>query len=137
MTAYVFMRKINLSTIIKHTNMLKINRAIYFLFASLLIITACKKSIPDPEFTTGDTPRIFQLGDNFRTSYIINEGDTASYDGLLFSPAGKVKITWTVNDSVASTDTVFHFAPKTGGEFKIVLTATYNGLSSIRTSTVL
>jgi hypothetical protein len=117
--------------------MLQIKRVIYFLFASLIVLSACKKNISDPEFKDGDSPRIFQLGDNFRTSYVLNQGDTAHYTGLLFSPAGKVKISWKVNDVVTSTDTVFHFVPTTGGEFKIVLEASYNGLTTIRTSTVL
>lgn len=117
--------------------MLPIKKVFYFLSASLIVLSACKKSISDPEFTEGDSPRIFQLGDNFRTSYILNQGDTAHYTGLLFSPAGKVKIAWKVNDAVASTDTAFHFVPTTGGEFKIVLEASYNGLTTIRTSTVL
>lgn len=117
--------------------MLQIKRIVYFLSASLIVLSACKKTISDPEFKEGDSPRIFQLGDNFRNSYILNQGDTAHYTGLLFSPAGKVKITWKVNDVVASTDTVFHFVPTGGGEFKIVLEASYNGLSTIRTSTVL
>lgn len=117
--------------------MLQIKRIVCFLSASLIVLSACKKTISDPEFKEGDSPRIFQLGDNFRTSYVLNQGDTAHYTGLLFSPAGKVKITWKVNDVVASTDTVFHFVPTGGGEFKIVLEASYNGLSTIRTSTVL
>ena len=117
--------------------MLQIKRTLYFLSASLIVLAACKKTISDPEFKEGDSPRIFQLGDDFRTSYILNQGDTAHYTRLLFSPAGKVKIAWKVNDVVASTDTVFHFVPAGGGEFKIVLEASYNGLTTVRTSTVL
>lgn len=117
--------------------MLQLNRFLYFLFASLILFAACKKNITDPEFKEGDTPRIFQLGDNFRTSYILNEGQSAVYNGLLFSPAGKVNISWKVNDVVKSTDTAFTFTPIGGGEYKIVVEAEYGGLKTIRTSTVL
>jgi hypothetical protein len=123
--------------IFKTNYMLQLNRFLYFLLAACFLLTACKKDIADPTFKEGDMPRIFQLGDNFRTSYILDEGQSAVYNGLLFSPAGKVNITWTVDGVVKSTDTAFTFTPTTGGEFKIVLTAEYGGLKSIRTSTVL
>jgi hypothetical protein len=77
------------------------------------------------------------LGDNFRSSYILDEGQSAVYNGLLFSPAGKVKISWKVNGVEKSTDTAFTFKPTAGGEYKIVLEASYGGLTSTRTSTVL
>lgn len=117
--------------------MLQLNRFLYFLFASVFFISSCKKEIADPEFKTGDSPRIFQLGDNFRTSYILNQGESAVYNGLLFSPAGKVNISWKVNDEVKSRDTAFTFTPVAGGEYRIVLEAEYGGLKTIRTSTVL
>ncbi len=117
--------------------MLQLNRFICLLLATGLVLSGCKKEIVDPEFGEGDTPRIFQLGDNFRTSYILNEGESAVYNGLLFSPAGKVKISWKVNDEVKSSDTSFTFTPAAGGEFRIVVEAEYNGLKTIRTSTVL
>jgi len=117
--------------------MLQQNKFICFLLAAVLLIAGCKKEIDDPEFGEGDMPRIFQLGDNFRTSYILNEGESAVYSGLLFSPAGKVKISWKVNDVVKSTDTTFTFTPDTGGEFRVVVEAEYNGLKTVRTSTVL
>ncbi|MEO5893657.1 MAG: glycosyl hydrolase family 18 protein [Ferruginibacter sp.] len=117
--------------------MLQQNRLIYFVFATLLLLGACKKNIPDPEFVEGDSPRIFQLGDNFRTSYILNEGESANWSGLLFSPAGKVNISWKVDGVVASTDTIFNFKPTAGGEYKIELEAEYKGLKSVRTATVL
>lgn len=121
----------------KYKKVVRINPVIYYFLTLLTVFSACRKATSDPEFTTGDSPRIFQLGDNFRASYIINQGDTASYTGLLFSPAGKVKISWKVNDAVVSADTVFRFVPATGGEYKIVLEASYNGLTTVRTSTVL
>ncbi len=108
-----------------------------FLFAGLIIIQSCKKDIAkDPEFGEGDYPRIFFLGDRFPASLIINEKDTAVYDNLKFSPAGKVTINWYVNDEVKSHDTTFNFVPSTGGEFKIKLEVIYNGLTSVRTSDV-
>lgn len=117
--------------------MLYRNKFFLSFLAALLIMTGCKKEIADPVFKDGDSPRIFQLGDNFRTSYILDEGQSAVYAGLLFSPANEVKISWKVNDVVVSTDTTFTFTPTTGGEFKIVLEAEYKGQKSIRTSTVL
>ncbi|MBO9632690.1 MAG: hypothetical protein J7578_06190 [Chitinophagaceae bacterium] len=102
-----------------------------------MILFGCSKKIDDPAFGEGDMPRIFQMGGNFRSSYIIEEGQSAVYSGLLFSPAGKVKISWKVNDKVVSSDTIFTFKPTGGGEFHIVLEAEFNGLVTTRTSTVL
>jgi hypothetical protein len=118
-------------------NMRQQHKLLSFLLLAFAIVTGCKKEIKDPEFGEGDVPRIFQLGDNFRTSYILDEGESAVYNGLLYSPAGKVNISWKVNDEVKSTDTSFTFTPTTGGEFRIVVEAEYNGLKTIRTSTVL
>jgi hypothetical protein len=117
--------------------MLQQYKFICFFLATVLLVSGCKKDIADPEFGEGDSPRIFQLGDNFRASYILNEGESAVYKGLLFSPAGKVNVSWKVNDEVKSNDTSFTFTPTAGGEFRIVVEAEYNGLKTIRTSTVL
>ncbi|MBC7868258.1 MAG: hypothetical protein H7X88_12055 [Gloeobacteraceae cyanobacterium ES-bin-316] len=117
--------------------MVQLNKIIYFFFASVLLLASCAKDIADPEFKEGDSPRIFQLGDDFRTSYILNEGESAIYNRLLFSPAGKVNISWKVNDVIKSTDTAFTFTPTAGGEYKIVVEAEYGGLKTLRTSTVL
>ena len=116
----------------------KLIKIALFLFAGMLVMNACKKDIAKtPEFGEGDYPRIFYMGDRFPASLIIDAGDTAVYDNLKYSPAGKVTIDWSVNDEVVSHDTTFNFVPKTGGEFKIKLSVTYNGLTSVRTSEVL
>ncbi len=116
----------------------KIIAIVLFLFSGILIMQSCKKDIAkDPEFGEGDYPRIFFLGNQFPASVIINENDTAKYNNLKFSPAGKVTINWYVNDVPESHDTAFNFVPTSGGEFKIKLEVVYNGLTSIRTSDVI
>lgn len=116
----------------------KLIKILLLLFSGAVLINSCKKDIAEtPEFGEGDYPRIFYMGDRFPTSLIINAGDTAVYDNLKYSPAGKVTIDWYVNDEIISHDTTFNFVPTTGGEFKIKLAVTYNGLTSIRTSEVL
>ena len=115
----------------------RLYKFILLLIATGIVMPGCKKKIDDPVFAEGDMPRIFQMGGNFRSSYIIDEGQSAVYSGLLFSPAGKVKISWKVNDKVVSSDTIFTFKPTGGGEFHIVLEAEFNGLVTTRTSTVL
>ncbi|MDE1191826.1 MAG: glycosyl hydrolase family 18 protein [Arachidicoccus sp.] len=82
-------------------------------------------------------PRIFDNGRVFSSSSIINEGDTAKFIDLQYTPVNKVQIKWFVNDSLASTDTAFSFCPKTGGEFSIKLVVTYNGDTSSRQTSVL
>ncbi len=117
---------------------LKFSKIAFFLFFGTALLQACKKDIAkDPEFETGDYPRIFYLGERFPASIIINEGDTATYTDLKFSPAGKVKINWYVNGEVKSNDTLFRFIPTAGGEYKILLEADYNGAKSVRTSEVI
>lgn len=112
-------------------------RQALLLLAVLVLGAACNKKIADPDFKEGDMPRIFQLGDNFRTSYILKQGESAVYNGLLFSPVGKVNISWKVNGELMSTDTAFTFTPTSGGEYKIILEAEYAGLTTVRSSTVL
>lgn len=115
----------------------KIFKVGFFILTALVLIQSCKKEIAkDPEFGAGDYPRIFYMGDQFSASVIINQNDTAVYNNLKFSPAGKVTINWYVNDEVKSHDTLFTFVPTTGGEFKIKLEVIYNGLKSVRTSDV-
>lgn len=108
------------------------------ILSGLIVLVACKKDLaPEPEFGEGDYPRIFYQGDVFPASVIIEENDTAVYDNLVFSPAGKVNIKWLVNDELMSEDTVFNFVPSAGGEFNIKLEAEYNGLISTRVSQVI
>ncbi|PVD52494.1 hypothetical protein DC498_10340 [Terrimonas sp.] len=116
----------------------KILHCSLWLILSAISIMGCRKDLaPDPEFGEGDYPRIFYLGDQFPSAVVINEGDTAKYNNLQFSPAGKVNITWFVNDGVSGTDTSFNFVPQAGGIFNIVLEAEYNGLRSVRRSQVI
>lgn len=114
---------------------------IALLGAVLLAIfqTGCKKDhIKDPEFGTGDYPRIYDETNTFFSPIrVISMGETTSYNNLSYSPAGKVKIAWKVDDEVKSTDTAFSFTPTTGGEFTISLEVAFNGLKSTRSSKVL
>lgn len=120
---------------LKHYNLLTIICLVLF---TNLLLQSCRKDIAkDPEFGESDYPRIFFLGERFPASVIINEKDTAVYNNLKFSPAGKVNITWYVNDQPNGHDTIFNFVPATGGEFKIRLEVEYKGLKSVRTSDVL
>ncbi|AXY77986.1 hypothetical protein D3H65_30090 [Paraflavitalea soli] len=104
----------------------------------IMLLQACKKDIADnPEFGPGDYPRIFYAQGNFPQAIIIDQGGSAKYGGLTYSPAGKVKISWKVNDEVKSNDTSFTFVPTTGGEYSIKLEVELNGLVSTRSSQVL
>lgn len=103
-----------------------------------LLLAACNKDIADdPEFGPGDYPRIFYAQGNFPQAVIINQGQTATYGGITYSPAGKVKINWKVNDEVKSNDTTFKFTPTAGGEYSIKLEVELNGLVSTRSSQVI
>lgn len=103
----------------------------------VLLPIACKKDIAEsPEFGEGDYPRIFYAQGNFPQAIIINLGGSARYGGLTFSPAGKVKVSWKVNEEVKSTDTSFTFVPTAGGEYDIKLEVEHNGLISVRNSQV-
>jgi hypothetical protein len=105
--------------------------------ACIILLHACKKNIAnDPEFGNGDYPRIFYAQGSFPQALIIDQSQTAKYGGITYSPAGKVKISWKVNDEVKSTDTSFAFVPTTGGEYNIKLEVEYNGLVSTRSSQV-
>lgn len=114
-------------------------KKLYILLVISVVLFSCSKNrIDDPEFGEGDYPRIFDILNVFNTpTMIINAGDTAKYNGLLFSPVGKVKVTWKVDGEVKSTDTAFAFSPDAGGEYTVDLEVEFNGLKSYRSKKVL
>ncbi|RAJ10914.1 GH18 family chitinase [Chitinophaga skermanii] len=117
-------------------------RKIYHLLilAAILVIgNSCNKNdVSDPGWKPGDQPRIFDQKNVFQTpSHVINGGESVAFTGLLFSPAGQVKVSWKVDGKEVSTDTAFTFTPTTGGEFALTLEATYGGLASVRSTKVL
>ena len=104
----------------------------------LVLFAGCKKNdVAQQEKDNPIAPRIFDNGRVFAGAYIINEGDTAKFTGLQYTPADKVKINWMVNNKPTATGTSFNFKPTTGGEFTIKLVVTYNGDSSVRSTKVL
>jgi len=104
----------------------------------MLVLQGCKKDeAKKQEADNPYTPRIFDNLRKLGAPQIINEGQTAVFNGLAFSPAKQVKISWKVNDKEMSTDTAFNFKPATGGEFTIKLDVSYNGETTSRTTKVL
>lgn len=103
------------------------------------VVAGCKKG-QEADVDDNFHPRIIDNGGVFTVpNRIINEGQSAIYSGLTYSPKPleKTKISWKVNDQVVSTDTAFTFTPTTGGEYEIKVEATYNGQTSTRISKVL
>ncbi|MHA4806546.1 glycosyl hydrolase family 18 protein [Flavitalea flava] len=105
----------------------------------LVVLGACKKDdISKQEAQDNFFPRIFDNKNVFlNSSTIINEGDTSRFTGLSYSPAGQVKVSWSVNDKVMSTDTAFYFKPDSGGDYTVTLEVDYNKQKTSRTSHVL
>lgn len=81
------------------------HKKLYILLVIFMALLSCDRNrIDDPEFGEGDYPRIFDISNAFTTpTMIINAGDTVKYNGLLFSPVGKVKVAWKVDGEVLST----------------------------------
>ncbi len=103
-----------------------------------MIFTGCKKDeVKSQESANPYFPRIFDNLRKLSAPQIINEGATANFNGLQFSPANKVKISWKVNGKEMSSDTAFAFKPTAGGEYIIKLDVTYNGDSTSRQTKVL
>ncbi len=115
------------------------HKKLYILLVSIFVLAACGKDrIKDPEFGPGDYPRIFDIQNAFMSPVrILEQGQTADYKGLVYSPGGKVNISWKVNGEEKSKDTVFSFTPAAGGEYTISLEVELNGLKSQRSSKVL
>lgn len=113
-------------------------KKILYLIFPLLVMLGCKKDDNEAE---GDFhPRIFDQGLVFQSPVrIIQEGQSAVYNRLLFSPVpgAKTNVSWTVDGKVVSTDTAFTFTPTKGGEFEIKLEAKFNGQTATRLSKVL
>lgn len=104
----------------------------------LMAFAGCKKDeVKDQEAANPYFPRIFDNLRVFGSNQIIDEGKTADFSGVLFTPAKKVKISWQVNGKETSTDESFKFTPTAGGEYTIKLVATYNGDSTSRQTKVL
>ncbi|MDF2192447.1 glycosyl hydrolase family 18 protein [Paraflavitalea sp. CAU 1676] len=123
--------------IIQHKR-LTIYLTLIVMIGCVAALAACNKDIADdPEFGPADFPRIFYAQGNFPQAIILNQGETAKYGGITYSPAGKVKISWKVNEEVKSSDTTFNFTPTAGGEYNIKLEVELNGNISTRSSQVI
>lgn len=108
------------------------------IFSMLVLFSACKKDeAKQQEENNPYTPRIFDINRVMAAPQIINEGQTANFTGLLFSPANQVKVSWKVNDKEVSTDTAFKFKPVGGGEFTVKLDVSYGGQTTSRQTKVL
>jgi hypothetical protein len=108
------------------------------LFMLVMVATGCKKDVAkEQEDANPLQPRIFDILREFSGAQIIDEGDTAKFQGIEITPASKATISWTVDNVEVSKDKKFSFAPKKGGEFTIKLKVTYNGDSSVRSTKVL
>ncbi|HVW59701.1 MAG TPA: glycosyl hydrolase family 18 protein [Puia sp.] len=108
-------------------------------WAFLAILTGCKKDeVARQAENDNFFPRIFDNRNVFlNPSSIINEGDTARFNGLSYSPSGQVAISWKVNGKQLSTDTAFNFKPDSGGDYTVTLEVTYRNQLTSRTSHVL
>lgn len=108
------------------------------LLVILIMFSGCKKDkVKQQEADNPYTPRIFDNLRIFAAPRIINEGETANFTGLAFSPASKVQISWKVNDKEMSTDTAYKFKPAAGGEYTVKLDVTYQGTTTSRSTKVL
>ncbi|WP_419801175.1 glycosyl hydrolase family 18 protein [Mucilaginibacter sp.] len=113
-------------------------RSIPVFLVIFIMFSGCKKDeVKQQEADNPYTPRIFDNLRIFAAPRIINEGETANFTGLAFSPASKVKISWKVNDKEMSTDTAYKFKPAAGGEYNIKLDVTYQGTTTSRSTKVL
>ncbi|SDF52168.1 Chitinase, GH18 family [Mucilaginibacter pineti] len=103
-----------------------------------MVLSGCKKDeVAQQEAANPYSPRIFDKLRIFAGSRIINEGETAKFTGLAFSPASKVQISWLVDGKQMSTDTAYQFKPDAGGEYTIKLNVVYNGDTTSRQTKVL
>jgi Glycosyl hydrolases family 18 len=114
------------------------NKGLLVMLFLFILFAGCKKNdVAQQEKDNPIAPRIFDNKRVFAGAYIINEGDTAKFTGLQYTPADKIKISWMVNNVPTASGTSFDFKPSAGGEFTIKLVVTYNGDSSVRSTKVL
>jgi hypothetical protein len=113
----------------------------YFLFIVLISCCAffqgCKKEEADEQAKGQSfTPRIFNEIIAFPESRdsvrVMNVGDTLPFNGLQYSPGGKVKIAWKVNDSTVSAAESYSFVAKAAGDFRIRVEVSYEGTTISR-----
>ncbi|MCK7555150.1 glycosyl hydrolase family 18 protein [Chitinophaga sedimenti] len=82
------------------------------------------------------TPRIFNFASLFPehpdSIRILNIGQTMSFTGLKFSPAGKASLSWKVNDKEVATGETYEFTPTQGGDYIISVNASWEGKTATR-----
>ncbi|TZF81518.1 hypothetical protein FW774_18370 [Pedobacter sp. BS3] len=106
---------------------------------SLFAFNGCKNG-EEMQIDDNFHPRIFDNNGVFiARTRVINQGQSAVYNGLTFSPKPfeKTKIVWKVDGQQVSTDTAYTFTPTAGGEYELRVEATYNGQTSTRISNIL
>lgn len=104
---------------------MKVFKFSIFFASLLLLIFSCNKDqsvVEDQAKNDHFYPRIFNDLDLFpSTSSVIAEGDTVSFTGMQYSPADKIRISWTVNGIEKSTDKNFFFVGGSAGDYAVQL----------------
>lgn len=112
----------------------------YLLLALLTgccFFAACKKDEADTQAEGRSfTPRVFNeasvFPENPDSVRVMSIGETLPFTGLQYSPGGKAKISWKVNDAEVSTADSFLFKAAEGGTFRIRLEVSYEGFTTSR-----
>ncbi len=104
----------------------------------LMVFSGCKKDeVKQQEDANPYSPRIFDKLRELGAPQIIDEGTSATFNNIDYSPAASVKISWKVDGKEVATTPKFEFKPTAGGEYTIKLDVTYNGDSTSRQTKVL
>lgn len=112
-----------------------------YTLCACLFLTACSKDeAADQAEGRTFTPRVFNetalFPENPDSVRVMDIGQTLVFNGMQFSPAGKVKVSWKVNGTEVSTLDTFAFRATEGGEYKISLDVTHDGFISGRVRNV-
>lgn len=109
----------------------------YILILACVAISACEKNEAEEQGKNqAFTPRVFRDATIFPESpdsvRVLSIGQSFSFAGLQYSPAGQVNISWKVNDKEVSTAENYVFTATEGGVYKVKLDITYNGYTTSR-----
>lgn len=117
--------------------MKKLMQIFLILIAIGFAITGCEKDEAASQaegraFITRVFRETSLFPENTDSVKVLSINESLTFSRLQFSPAGKVAISWKVNDIEVSKDTTYTFVATEGGDFRIKLEVSYEGITISR-----
>lgn len=117
--------------------MMKTIKILSGILFTILILWGCEKESENQADGRLFVPRIFGYDLLFPPEgRVVDKGDEIAFSGLQYSPADRVKVSWTVNGEEVSSDKEFVFTADEPGDYLIKVEASYDDISISRETNV-